>query len=402
MYSKLKKLSPLTLLFFIPLIPHFNVVEGFIHTDDLPILFFGIFILFNIKKLDLGFKQPVRIVILFIFIIYLLIQNQLVGNTFFNSEILRYLFYGILFIFVISTDINTFHEDIPFFLFLIVSYFSTQAYLSSFNFGTDLYNNWNIGLNLSDIDYIKGRTNGFQAGGPNSFADLITVTAIYSMFKKKDSWLPWIVFNSVLACFFTYSRFSLIVLLIFIIYKILLVEHKTINFVILILALLVCSQFGLIERFSSDDNSGIEDRVEMQSGTINFIYEDSVKNNLIGRGFNSYIVKGDILYDADQFNENNISYGPHNSYLFILLNYGLIGLLPYILIIIDLLYKWIKHVDKHKNIFKEFSPHFYVLVAFLLLSFSSDLLQNHSVSWFFYLSYFLFTKETENKESHEK
>ena len=117
MYSKLKKLSPLTLLFFIPLIPHFNVVEGFIHTDDLPILFFGIFILFNIKKLDLGFKQPVRIVILFIFIIYLLIQNQLVGNTFFNSEILRYLFYGILFIFVISTDINTFHEDIPFFCF---------------------------------------------------------------------------------------------------------------------------------------------------------------------------------------------------------------------------------------------------------------------------------------------
>ena len=114
MYSKLKKLSPLTLLFFIPLIPHFNVVEGFIHTDDLPILFFGIFILFNIKKLDLGFKQPVRIVILFIFIIYLLIQNQLVGNTFFNSEILRYFFYGILFIFVISTDINTFHEDIPF------------------------------------------------------------------------------------------------------------------------------------------------------------------------------------------------------------------------------------------------------------------------------------------------
>ena len=290
MYSKLKKLSPLTLLFFIPLIPHFNVVEGFIHTDDLPILFFGIFILFNIKKLDLGFKQPVRIVILFIFIIYLLIQNQLVGNTFFNSEILRYLFYGILFIFVISTDINTFHEDIPFFLFLIISYFSMQAYLSSFNFGTDLYNNWNIGLNLSDIDYIKGRTNGFQAGGPNSFADLITVTAIYSMFKKKDSWLPWIVFNSVLACFFTYSRFSLIVLLIFIIYKILLVEHKTINFVFLILALLFCSNFGLIERFSSDDNSGIEDRVEMQSGTINFIYEDSVKNNLIGTRYHSLIV----------------------------------------------------------------------------------------------------------------
>ena len=59
--SKLKKLLPLTLIFFIPLIPHFNVVEGLIHTDDLPILFFGIFILFNVKNHDLGFKQPVRI-----------------------------------------------------------------------------------------------------------------------------------------------------------------------------------------------------------------------------------------------------------------------------------------------------------------------------------------------------
>ncbi len=402
MNSKLIKLSPLTLLFFIPLIPHFNVVEWLIHTDDLPILFFGIFILFNIKNLDLGFKQPVRIVTLFIIIIYLLIQNQLVGNTFFNSEILRYLFYGFLFIFVISTDINTFNENIPFYLFFLVSCFSIGSYFFSLNYGTDLYNNWNIGLNLSDIDYIKGRTNGFQAGGPNSFADLITVTAVYSMFKKKESYLPYIIALSILGCFFTYSRFSLIVLLIFIIYKILLIEKKLINFVILILSILVCFNFGLIERFSSDDNSGIEDRVEMQSGTLNFIYEDSLKNNLIGRGVNSYIVKGETLYDANQFNENNISYGPHNSYLFIILNYGLIGLLPYVLIIIDLIYKWFRHGKKHKNIFKEFSQHFYVLVAFLLLSFSSDLLQNHSVSWFFYLSYFLFTKETENKESYEK
>jgi len=401
MNSNLKKLSPLTLLFFIPLIPHFNVVEVLIHTDDLPILFFGIFILFNIKNLDLGFKQPARIVTLFIFIIYLLIQNQLVGNTFLNSEILRYLFYGILFIFVISTDINTFNENIPFYLFFLLSSFSIVAYFFSLNFGTDLYNNWNIGLNLSDIDYIKGRVNGFQAGGPNSFADLITGTAVYSMFKKKESYLPYIIALSILGCFFTYSRFSLIVLLIFIIYKILLIEKKLINFVILILSILVCFNFGLIERFSSDDNSGIEDRVEMQSGTLNFIYEDSLKNNLIGRGVNSYIVKGETLYDADQFNENNVSYGPHNSYLFIILNYGLIGLLPYVLILIDLLYKWFRHGKKHKNIFKEFSPHFYVLVAFLLLSFSSDLLQNHSVSWFFYLSYFLFTKETESKKSYE-
>ena len=57
------------------------------------------------------------------------------------------------------------------------------SYLFSINLGKDIYETWNIGINLSDIDYIKGRTNGFQAGGPNSFADLITITGVYSMFR---------------------------------------------------------------------------------------------------------------------------------------------------------------------------------------------------------------------------
>tara|TARA_B100000131_G_scaffold259462_1_gene255029 strand:- start:23 stop:1216 length:1194 start_codon:yes stop_codon:yes gene_type:complete len=396
MNSKVSRLSPLTILFFIPLIPHLNVIDGFVHTDDLPILVFSFFALFSFKLFPKGISQIGNNKFIFLFIIYLFLQNQIINNGFIHSEILRYLFYSFLFIYVISIDLNSFDQNIPVYLFFFLSSFSILSYFLSLNLGTDLYQNWNIGLNLSDIDYIKGRVNGFQAGGPNSFADLITVTAVYSMFRLKDTYLPYVIIFSFFGCFFTYSRFSLIVLVLFTILKIFYVEKKRTNLGIFIAVFLVCINFGLIERFSSDDNSGIQDRVEMQTGTINYIFEDSIKNNLLGRGFDNYVVKGQVLYDADKFDEDNVSHGPHNSYLFIILNYGVVGLLLYALIFKDLIYKIFKHRFK-----KEYSPYFYVVLAYLVLSFSSDLLQNHSVSWFLYLSYFLFIKETIIKRSIE-
>ena len=396
MNSKVSRLSPLTILFFIPLIPHLNVIDGFVHMDDLPILVFSFFALFSFKLFPKGISQIGNNKFIFLFIIYLFLQNQIINNGFIHSEILRYLFYSFLFIYVISIDLNSFDQNIPVYLFFFLSSFSILSYFLSLNLGTDLYQNWNIGLNLSDIDYIKGRVNGFQAGGPNSFADLITVTAVYSMFRLKDTYLPYVIIFSFLSCFFTYSRFSLIVLVLFTILKIFYVEKKGSNLGIFIAVFLVCINFGLIERFSSDDNSGIQDRVEMQTGTINYIFEDSIKNNLLGRGFDNYVVKGQVLYDADKFDEDNVSHGPHNSYLFIILNYGVVGLLLYALIFKDLIYKIFKHRFK-----KEYSPYFYVVLAYLVLSFSSDLLQNHSVSWFLYLSYFLFIKETIIKRSIE-
>ena len=396
MNSKVSRLSPLTILFFIPLIPHLNVIDGFVHTDDLPILLFSFFALFSFKLFPKGISQIGNNKFIFLFIIYLFLQNQIINNGFIHSEILRYLFYSFLFIYVISIDLNSFDQNIPVYLFFFLSSFSILSYFLSLNLGTDLYQNWNIGLNLSDIDYIKGRVNGFQAGGPNSFADLITVTAVYSMFRLKDTYLPYVIIFSFLGCFFTYSRFSLIVLVLFTILKIFYVEKKRTNLGIFIAVFLVCINFGLIERFSSDDNSGIQDRVEMQTGTINYIFEDSIKNNLLGRGFDNYVVKGQVLYDAGKFDEDNVSHGPHNSYLFIILNYGVMGLFLYALIFKDLIYKIFKHRFK-----KEYSPYFYVVLAYLVLSFSSDLLQNHSVSWFLYLSYFLFIKETIIKRSIE-
>ena len=169
-------------------------------------------------------------------------------------------------------------------------------------------------------------------------------------------------------------------------------QDKKLNTVLLLIgSLLICVNFGLVDRFIQDDNSGIQDRVEMQSGTLQYVSEDSIINNIFGRGYDNFVVKGNEVLDSKNFDDNPFSYGPHNSYLFILLNYGIVGLFLYGLIFKDLILSLFKLRD-----FTNFSPNLMVVIAFLLLSLSSDLLQNHSVSWFFYFSYFLYLNEKEN------
>ena len=325
------------------------------------------------------------------FIFYLIVQNLFVKGEFLHSEILRFGFYLLIFIFISTFGQKNYINTFPYYLFLFLTSFSMISYLFSINLGKDIYETWNIGINLSDIDYIKGRTNGFQAGGPNSFADLITITGVYSMFRMDKKYLQVIIPFSIVGCFFTYSRFSLLILVLFIFLRISIENKKATGVLLLIGSLLICVNFGLVERFSQDDNSGVQDRVEMQSGTLEFVADDSLVNNIFGRGFDTFVVKGNQVLDSKNFDDNPFSYGPHNSYLFIFLNYGIIGLLLFILIFKDLILNLVKFRD-----FKNYSPNLMAVIAFLVLSLSSDLLQNHSVSWFFYFSYFLYLNEKEN------
>ena len=394
--KKIKRLSPLNILFLIPLIPHFNIIEDIIHTDDMPVVLFIILVFFRIRSLFKNFKPIKGYLLIDIFILYLLIQNIYLGNGYFNNEIIRFAFYALIFFFVLGNKMGTFYDYMPIYLFIFCSSFSIMSYFFSINLGTDLYNNWNIGLNLSDIDYIKGRVNGFQAGGPNSYADLITVTGIYTVFKLDDNYFPYISSLAIFGCFFTYSRFSLIVLIIFIIIRVFSTQSKMLSFGIIFASIFVCVNFGFIERFTNDDNSGIQDRVDMSIGAMDYLLEDTLINNLIGRGHDSFIVSGNEIIKSENFDQNIVSYGPHNSFLFIILNYGVFGLILYLLIFKNI----IVYTLKLKTLIN-LSPHFYVVAAFFVLSFSSDLLQNHSISWYLYLSSFLLMREIQNQASFD-
>jgi hypothetical protein len=273
------------------------------------------------------------------------------------------------------------YSYIPFILFIYLAVFAIIGYIFEINLGNDDYQTWNIGFNPSDLDYLKGRMNGFQAGGPNSFADLITITAVYSLFKYKNSYALFIVPLALIAVIVTYSRFSLIVLILFTFIKFI----KDRLYAQLIVSVLVLSiaviQLGVYERFINDDNNGISDRLLMLEASTEYFISSSLELKLIGNGSNQLIFESNNIYLYDEFEKNPYSYGPHNSFIFYIINYGIVGVALYILIFMTLF--------KRKLVF---NFNLITIAVFFILSLSTDLLHNHSVSWFLYLVYFSYIK----------
>ena len=384
--NKSLKNNYIFLLFLIPLFPHIDLNLEWIHFDDLPIVFyFFLFFIYSLKKItisDLRNATP-----LLAFIIFISFQNIFLYNNSFNTEILRYIFYLVIFLHfkTIESD-NKLFLNLPIYLFYFLSCFSILSYFLQLNLGTDAYNYWNIGLNNNEWGFTPGRVNGFQAGGPNSFGDLICILGLYSLSSVKNRIKPIIVVLSFLACFFTYSRSSLLVLT-FIMLIILLQKFETRNVVVLILSILFVLNFGLIERFSSEkETEGIQDRIEMQTATAGYLSNQNLVNFLFGSGFNNIGVVNDSVGSIENFDESLRVTGPHNSYLFFILKYGLIGFVLYLWIF----KKFIKMLINQNLKFLINDTLFLCIVSFLILGFASDLLHNHTVSWFVY--YLLFDR----------
>ena len=378
----LSKIS-ISTLFFIPIIPHLNIVENFLHTDDLPIIIFVSLSIYEIlRKKKLIFDDNLKYLI--IFITYITIQNYVINKTFLSSDSLRFTFYLLLFVYVINFKIFINFQSQISFLLSFLTLFSITTYFFEIDFGSDIYQTWNIGFNESNLEYLKGRINGFQAGGPNSFADLITLLTIYIIFKVDDKKAFLVASTSFLAILFTYSRFSIIVLFIFVLYRIYMSKYKKYIIYFVILLLIVSYFFGLIERFLNDDNSGISDRILMMNASIEYFLNLDLLEKIFGVGSNQLIFLSDEVFNLSEFNKNPYSYGPHNSYIFYLINYGILGFSLLILFI----FKFIKLKNTSES--RKF-----VLISFLLLNFSTDLFFNHSVSWLFYLILFHF----ENKDN---
>ena len=378
----LSKIS-ISILFFIPIIPHLNIVENFLHTDDLPIIIFVCLATYEIlRKKKLIFDDNFKYLIFFI--AYITIQNYVINKTFLSSDSLRFSFYLLLFVYVVNFKIYINFQSQISYLLSFLTLFSITSYFFEFDYGSDIYQTWNIGFNESNLEYLKGRINGFQAGGPNSFADLITLLTIYIIFKVDDKKAILIASTSFLAILFTYSRFSIIVLFLFVFYRIYMSKYKKYVIYFLILLLIVSYSFGLIERFLNDDNSGIRDRILMVTASIEYFLDLDLLDKIFGVGSNQLIFLSDEVLNFSEFNKNPYSYGPHNSYIFYLINYGFMGFSLLILFI----FKFIKLKNSSES--RKF-----VLISFLLLNFSTDLFFNHSVSWLFYLILFHF----ENREN---
>ena len=318
---------------------------------------------------------------IFLFLIFLFLQNLYINQSILSSDIYRFIFYFVLYIYIFNSGEHLDYFYLPLILFISFAGFAVGAYVFELNLGNDDYQTWNIGFNPSDLDYLKGRINGFQAGGPNSFADLITITAVYSLFKYKNSYVFFIAPLALFAVIVTYSRFSLIVLMLFTFLKLIKEKLYTVLIVSTLIFLFAVNSLGVYERFMNDDNNGISDRVLMLEASTDYFMSSSLEAKLIGNGSNKIIFESNNIYLYDEFEKNPYSYGPHNSFIFYLINYGIVGVLLYISIFMSLFKRKLK-----------FDFNLITVAVFFVLSLSTDLLHNHSVSWFLYFVYFSYIK----------
>ena len=380
MINKVKS-NYIYLIFLIPLFPHYETNVSNIHFDDIPIILYLISFMLFVNKKEV-FQELKNFLPLLVFITYLLFQNLLIYSETINTEVFRYIFYLLIFIHISQLKKDNFNfKKAPMLLFYFFATFSIFSYFLKLDFGTDSYNYWNIGLNLNEWGFTPGRVNGLQAGGPNSFGDLICIFGLYTLVNTKNSYKPAVIICAIVACFFTYSRSSLLVLIFFIVVYIFSKSDWKKSLGVVLLSLLVISNFGLVDRFSSErETEGIQDRIQMQTATAGFLSNSEPLELAFGNGFNNIGVVNDTVGDIEEFNEELRVTGPHNSYLFLILKYGIIGTVVYFFIFLKLIKK-IFSVSL-KTLVRSTST--LSILAFLILGLASDLLHNHTVVWFLY------------------
>ena len=380
MINKVKS-NYIYLIFLIPLFPHYETNVSNIHFDDIPIILYLISFMLFVNKKEV-FQELKNFLPLLVFITYLLFQNLLIYSETINTEVFRYIFYLLIFIHISQLKKENFNfKKAPMLLFYFFATFSIFSYFLKLDFGTDSYNYWNIGLNLNEWGFTPGRVNGLQAGGPNSFGDLICIFGLYTLVNTKNSYKPAVIICAIVACFFTYSRSSLLVLIFFIVVYIFSKSDWKKSLGVVLLSLLFISNFGLVDRFSSErETEGIQDRIQMQTATAGFLSNSEPLELAFGNGFNNIGVVNDTVGDIEEFNEELRVTGPHNSYLFLILKYGIIGTVVYFFIFLKLIKK-IFSVSL-KTLVRSTST--LSILAFLILGLASDLLHNHTVVWFLY------------------
>ena len=119
----------------------------------------------------------------------------------------------------------------------------------------------------------------------------------------------------------------------------------------MILALLFLLNFGFIERFTSEkETEGIQDRIEMQTATAGYLSNLNVSDLLFGNGYNNVGVVNDNVGNIEDFDDDLRVTGPHNSYLFFILKYGIIGFGLYSTILLKLIIRFLGY-NNHKDFY---------------------------------------------------
>ena len=121
----------------------------------------------------------------------------------------------------------------------------------------------------------------------------------------------------------------------------------------------------------------------MQQASFQDISSRSFQENVFGYGFENFGIVRDELKSIGEFSGDLRPTGPHNSFLFIILNYGFFGLFLFLNIFFKESMTFLKSFKE--NLVKS---NYLFLGGFVALSFTGDFIQNHSISVLFFLIFF--------------
>ena len=374
--------AQLALVFLIPVTPHIEISNN-LQLDDIPVVLFFVLFTLNIFLKNIHkfyFKEGAAILL---FIAYISIQNYVINENFLFSDVIRYIFYLLLLVTILNLKSSKFLDKYLFSLLVFLSFFSIVSYYFKLDFGVDSYNYWKIGFNSNNWIFTDGRINGLQAGGPNAFGGIISCLGLYCIPNLKGNLKDFIIFVSLLGCFFTYSRAALVVFVMLLLFYVTL-NKDYLRSLTIIITLLITINFGLIDRFTSEsETEGVADRVQMQQASFQDISSRSFQENIFGYGFENFGIVRDELKSIGEFSDNLRPTGPHNSFLFIVLSYGFFGLLLFLNI-------FLREFISFFKLFKEnlVKSNYLFLGSFVAISFTGDFIQNHSISVLFFLIFF--------------
>lgn len=382
----------LLFVFLIPITPHISISTN-IELDDIPVILFLVFFIINLflKNLkQIFYKQLIPIGI---FTFYIFVQNIVINNEFIFSDGMRYIFYTALYISLLGRNDLDQYDNLFRNLTLFLNIFSIVFFFLQLDFGTDSYNYWKMGFNENQWIFTDGRMNGFQAGGPNAFGGLISALNLYCISNSNLFYKRIFIVTGILGCFFTYSRAALIVLITLLTVYLILSKYIPEVF-LMVITIVFATNFGLVDRFTSEaETEGIQDRVAMQQATFSDISTRGISNNLFGYGHDNYGIVRSEIQQTTEFSPEVRPTGPHNSFLFLILDYGFLGLLLFLYIFIKPVKVFFK--DIRNNILND---NYLFLGSFVAMSFTGDFIQNHSISILFFLVFFKLSINIQNEK----
>lgn len=294
--------------------------------DDIIIIFIGMLLIFKVlKERKLNYKLAISIIIILLQCTFGIISKMEYSN-YTISSLESYIKISVLLILTYYINLENEQKNRILKNFVILS-------IPNLFLGFLQYYQGNIKgvMLLGKYELVSGkyfyRIQG-ATGHPLYYAFLLDALILYFLYDSKFKFRNIMVLVCIVLCMFTYSSIAIIISILLVIFKILSKKQAIIKMIQkhsrMFIALIIVLSIGFIYKYMLTEMNTI--RYVSTISTISNITFDSF---LVGRGFGSYL--------SANYSE---------AYIFrVIYENGIIGLLPIVVILSDLIVKQIKNSD---------------------------------------------------------